>query len=171
MITLFPGPGRLSDAASPDLRGRSYRLYAEVESGEGVLISHGDRTGGYALRIDDGHLVHDYVHAGVHSVVRSEVPVPSGPARVGVHVNRTGTSATVVLVINGAPVGGGEIPSLARARTGYTGVDIGCDRGVTVGGYPPPARFTGLLRRIEIEVDDDQCLDGAAVLEIEGATG
>ena len=139
---------------------------------DGVLIAHGDSTGGYALRIDDGHLVHHYVHAGVHSQLRSTVPVPVGRLlRAGVEITRTGESATVALVVDGIRAGTGEIPLLARARTGYTGVDIGCDRGQTVGGYPAPARFTGHLRCIEIDADDDQWLDEAAVLEIEGASG
>jgi hypothetical protein len=171
MQTLFPGRSRISDAGSPDLRGRSYRIHADIELGEGVLIAHGDSSGGYALRIDAGHLVHHYVHAGAHSVLRSTSPVPPGSARVGVHVTRIGEGAVVALVINGAEAGRGEIPQLARARTGYTGVDVGCDRGLTVGGYPAPSRFTGTLRRIEIEVEDDQLLDHVAILEIEGATG
>jgi arylsulfatase len=137
-----------------------------------VLIAHGDSTGGYALRIDGSHLVHHYVHAGVHSQLRSTVPVPAGRLlRAGVEVTRTGESATVALVVDGIRAGTGEIPLLARARIGYTGVDIGCDRGQTVGGYPAPARFTGHLRCIQIDVEDDQWLDEAAVLEIEGTAG
>jgi len=50
-------------------------------------------------------------------------------------------------------------------------VDVGCDRGLTVGDYPAPARFTGRLDRIDVHAEDDQWLDPAAVWEIEGATG
>ena len=63
------------------------------------------------------------------------------------------------------------MPVLARARTGYTGVDIGCDRGLTVGGYPAPARFTGRLSRVVIEAADDQLLDEVTVWEIADAAG
>ena len=73
--------------------------------------------------------------------------------------------------MDGQAVGTGEIPALARARIGYTGIDMGCDRGSTVGGYAGPARFTGDLLKIEIEADDDQWLDEPMALEIEGATG
>jgi arylsulfatase len=138
----------------------------------GVLIAHGDHTGGSALRIHEGHLVHHYVHAGTHTALRSTVPVPVGRLlRLGVEVTRRGESGSATLVVDATRAGRGEIPQLARARTGYTGVDVGCDRGSTVGGYPAPARFTGHLRCIEIEAEDDQWLDDIAVLEIEGATG
>lgn len=174
--TLYPGRSRLPDAAAPDLRGRSFTIASDVvlptAADGGVLVSHGDRNGGYALRVEDGRLVHDHVHAGHHSVTRSTCKLPTGrPVRVEVHVLRLGESGSVRLLVDGLVVGRGTIPALARARTGYTGVDVGCDRGLTVGGYAPPARFTGHLRCIEIEAADDQWLDEQAVMEIEGATG
>jgi arylsulfatase len=174
--TLYPGRSRLPDAAAPDLRGRSFRIYADVllptASDGGVLLSHGDRNGGYAVRVDDGRLVHDHVHAGTHSVARSSTPVPIGRSVcLEVRVERHGGSGAVRLLVDGVAAGTGVIPALARARTGYTGVDVGCDRGLTVGGYAPPARFTGELRCIEIEATDDQWLDEQAVMEIEGTTG
>jgi arylsulfatase len=73
--------------------------------------------------------------------------------------------------VDGAAVGVGSIPALARVRTGYTGVDVGCDRGLTVGGYDAPARFTGRLSRIEIEAADDQVVDEARIWEIADSAG
>jgi hypothetical protein len=138
---------------------------------EGVLISHGDHHGGYALRVAGGHLVHHYVH-GHHTELRSSHTIPTGRrVIVEVHVTQAGDGGDVALLIDGQVAGTGEIPALARARTGYTGVDVGCDRGVTVGGYQAPARFTGDLLTIEIEADDDQRLDEPMALEIDGATG
>jgi hypothetical protein len=174
--TLYPGRSRLPDAAAPDLRARSFCIAADVllpaaESG-GVLISHGDHNGGYALRVDRGHLLHHYVHAGTHTVARSTSPLPIGRrVRLEVQVHRLGASGIVELVVDGCTVGDGVIPALARARTGYTGVDVGCDRGLTVGGYPAPARFTGELRCVQIVAADDQWLDAEAVYEIEASTG
>jgi hypothetical protein len=174
--TLYPGRSRLPDAASPDVRCRSYSISAEVllqrATDDGVLISHGDRHAGYAMRLAGGLLVHHYVHAGTHSVVSSTRSVPlSRWVRLQVDVRRSGQRGVVRLAMDGHEAGRGVIPALARARTGYTGVDVGCDRGLTVGGYPGPARFSGILRRIEIEAADDQWLDAAAVLEIESSTG
>jgi hypothetical protein len=174
--TLYPGRSRLPDAAAPDLRGRSFIVAADVvlarASDAGVLISHGDRNGGYAVRIEDGRVVYDHVHAGHHSVTSSTGPLPIGRrVCVEVRVVRQGESGLVSLLVDGLDVGSGVIPMLARARTGYTGVDVGCDRGLTVGGYPAPARFTGHLRCVQIEAASDQWLDAEAVMEIEAATG
>lgn len=157
------------------MRGRSYTIAAVVQrlaGDDGVLIAHGDRHAGYALRIEQGHLVHDYVHAGVHSTTRSSLALPTGrDTTAEVRIRRTGASALVELWVDGAEVGRGAIPQLARARVGYTGVDLGCDRGLTVGGYPQPAQFSGLLRYVDVTVEDDQWLDEAAILDIEGSTG
>jgi arylsulfatase len=173
--TLYPGPSRIPDAAAPDVRGRSHSISAEVQLGagdSGVLISHGDRTSGYSVRIADGHLVHHYVHGAGLTTTVSTSTVPWGrTVLVEVRVRRDGPGGTVTLYVDGAAVGVGSIPALARARTGYTGVDVGCDRGLTVGGYDAPARFTGRLSRIEIEAADDQVVDEARIWEIADSAG
>lgn len=173
--TLYPGRARLPDAASPDVRGRSHVVAADVwlaPGDGGVLLSHGDRHAGYAVRVEAGRLVHDYAHAGALTTTRSTEPVPVGRwTRVEVRVRRVGEAGTVRLVVDGRTVEMGLLPALARARTGYTGVDVGCDRGLTVGGYAAPARFTGRLVQVDVEAADDQWLDEAAVWEIEGSTG
>lgn len=172
--TLYPGRSRLPDAAAPDVRGRSYRIAAQVllrsATDEGVLIAHGDRHAGYAVRLAGGLLVHHYVHAGTHSVLSSTRVVSVGRwVRLQVRVQRAEESGLVQLLVDGVEAGTGVIPALARARTGYTGVDVGCDRGLTVGGYPQPARFSGGLRCVEIEAADDQWLDPAAVMDLESS--
>ncbi len=173
--TLYPGRGRLPDAVSPDVRGRSHTIGAQVllpdGADGGVLIAHGDSVAGYALRIDGGRLVHHYVHRRRATTTTSSYDVPHGrPVHVQAVVARSGAGAEVTLMIDGAPAGAGSIPEMSRARTGYTGVDVGCDRGLTVGGYRAPARFTGRLSRVDVEGADDQWLDHATALEIEGAT-
>jgi hypothetical protein len=172
--TLYPGRSRLPDAASPDVRARSHIIAAEVQLGPydgGVLIAHGDSSAGYALRIASRRLVHHYVHRGVATTTTSSSDVPQGrPVRVEARVSRTRAGAEVTLMIDGAPAGSGAIPEMARARTGYTGVEVGCDRGLSVGDYAAPARFTGLLTRVEIDAADDQWLDHAAALKIDADT-
>lgn len=173
--TLYPGPSRIPDAAAPDVRARSHSISAEVLLGAGdggVLVSHGDRMSGYSVRVADGHLVHHYVHGGGLSSTVSTSRAPVGrPVRLEVRIQRDGPGGTVTLVIDGAEVGTGSIPTLARARTGYTGVDVGCDRGLTVGGYDGPARFTGRLTRVDIEAAGDQILDEATMWEIADGAG
>lgn len=173
--TLYPGRSRLPDAASPDVRARSHVIAAEVllprPSDGGVIIAHGDSTAGYALRIADGRLVHHYVHRGLETVTTSTHEVPRGwPVRVEARIRRTGGGAEVMLMVDGSLAGVGTIPEMARARTGYTGAEVGCDRGVTVGSYAAPARFTGRLTRVDVDAADDQWLDHAAARQVDAAT-
>jgi hypothetical protein len=158
------------------VRGRSYTIQAELllpEPGDGgVLLSHGDRHGGYALRVQERRLLHHYSQAGTLSEHSSTALLPVGVwTTVGLRVARYGAGGEVTLTIDGSAAGGGRLPLLARARTGYTGVDVGCDRGLTVGDYPSPSRFTGRLRRVVVEAAHDQWLDPVTAMVLEGATG
>ena len=173
---LRPGRARLPDACSPDVRGRSYSVHVELRlpdgRSEGVLISHGDRHAGYALRVVDRRVVHHYVHAGIASTHTSTALLPVGDwCSAELQVRREGEGAVVRLLVDGRLAGGGRLPMLARARIGYTGVDVGCDRGVTVGGYAAPARFAGELRRVTVVAQGDQDLDAVAAMLLESATG
>lgn len=174
--TLYPGHARVPDAAAPDVRGRSYAIRTTVvldrpEDG-GVLLAHGDGYAGYALRVASGRLVHDYAQDGVRSSVTSQASVPVGrPVLLEARVRRTGDSAQVSLHVDGEQCGEGTIAVLANARIGYTGLDVGCDRGRTVGGYPAPARFTGRFDRIEVVAEDDQVLDLPTAWAIDASTG
>jgi hypothetical protein len=174
--TLYPGRARLPDAASPDVRGCSYAVCAEVllpaPFSTGVVLSHGDRHAGYALHVRDGRLVHDYVHAGVRCTLRARAAVPVGRwTSVGLRVRRVGAAGAVTLLVDGQGVAAGVLPLLARARTGYTGVEVGCDRGVPVGEYDAPARFPGTIRRVRVTTADDRWVDEAGAMLLEGATG
>ncbi len=174
--TLYPGRARLPDAASPDVRGCSYAVRAEVllpsPAAEGVLISHGDRHAGYSLHVRDGRLWHDYVHAGLRSTLRSRAAVPVGRwTDLELRVRRVGAAGAVTLLVDGRRVASGVLPLLARARTGYTGVDVGCDRGVPVGDYVAPARFPGTIRRVRVTTADDRWVDELGAMLLEGATG
>lgn len=158
------------------MRGCSYSVRAEVllaaVSPSGVLLSHGDRHAGYALHVREGRLVHDYVHAGVRSTLRSRAAVPVGRWTVlELRVRRVGVCGAALLLVDGHRVAFGVIPLLARARTGYTGVDVGCDRGVPVGEYDAPARFPGTIRRVVVETADDRWVDELGAMLLEGATG
>lgn len=174
--TLYPGRARLPDAASPDVRGCSYAVRVEAllaaTGGSGVLLSHGDRHAGYALHVHCGRLVHDYAHAGIRSRLTSRAAVPVDRwTELELRVRRVGAAGAVTLLVDGSHVAAGVLPLLARARTGYTGVDVGCDRGVPVGDYRAPARFPGTIRRVRVTTADDRWVDEIGAMLLEGATG
>jgi arylsulfatase len=41
----------------------------------------------------------------------------------------------------------------------WSGLDVGFDRGTTVGNYTSPFTFNGKLRRVTVDLKDDQELD------------
>ena len=81
------GVGHIPSDVAPDVRGRGYRIEAEVfidrPDAQGVLIAHGDATSGYTLFIRNGKLVHDMNIGGQHHVLESDRPVPQGHCTLG----------------------------------------------------------------------------------------
>ena len=172
--TFHAGVGHVPTEVAPDVRARSYRIEAHAAFGpadEGVLIAHGDATGGYSLYLRDGVLVHDMNVGGEHVVVASDRPVPPGTHRVSLRVRRlsreprptieTGPGLSeFTLLIDDEPVGRTESRLGFANFVAWAGLDVGCDRGSPVSHYAAPFPFTGRLDRIEVVMDDDQALDG-----------
>ncbi len=172
-FTFWRGMGHLPSDVAPDLRSRSYTITADVEipagGAEGVLIAHGDRTSGYSLYVRDGLLVHDLNIGGSHQIVRSDRPVPAGRAcTLGFRLRRDGRHGTGTLLIDGEPAGEMSTDDIFIILISWSGLDIGLDRGTTVGDYESPFAFTGHLARVTVDLTDDQDLDhdaaGQAVL-------
>jgi len=164
----WAGMGHLPTDVAPDLRARSYLIEAEAElaeGDEGVLVAHGDATSGYSLYVADGHLVHDLNVGGRHTVVRSRAPVPPGSRRLGFRLTRdeSGT-ATGELLVDGEPAGSMDATDDRFFVTiSWIGLDVGLDRSSPVGDYRAPFAFTGTLRRVVVDLADDQRLDHDAV--------
>lgn len=171
------GVGHVPTEVAPDIRSRSYRIEALAEFGtadDGVLIAHGDATGGYSLYLRHGTLVHDMNIGGEHVVLAADRPVPPGEHRVAVAVRRlsreaapslaTGPGITeFTLLIDGVPAGRLESRLGFFNVIAWAGLDIGGDRGSPVADYAAPFRFTGRLHRVTVTMDDDQALDGDGV--------
>ncbi len=72
------------------------------------------------------------------------------------------------MLIDGEPAGEMTTRSIFIILISWSGLDIGLDRGTTVGDYEAPFRFTGRLDRVTVDLADDQDLDhqaaGAATL-------
>lgn len=165
------GMGHVPTDVAPDVRSRSYLIEALADtddSSTGVLIAHGDATSGYSLYLQDGHLVYDLNVGGVHQIVRSDRPVPSGRHVLAVHVNQ-GAKRRASLHIDGDEVGAIEPEFGFVNLISWSGLDIGRDRGSPVSGYAAPFEFTGRLYRVTVTMDPDQKLDGEGVGQAEMA--
>ncbi len=171
----WAGMGHVPSDAAPDLRSRSYTITAEVlEGGEGVLMAHGDETSGYSLYVKNGRLVHDLSVGGHHQIVRSDRPVPEGPCTLGFSLARESSyggaaKGTGTLTINGEPCGMFETDRIFVVTISWSGLDVGRDRVSPVSDYDAPFAFTGRIRRVMVDLDDDQDLDHDAVGRAETA--
>ena len=172
---LWAGLGHVPTDAAPDLRSRSYTITVEVlEPGDGVLVAHGDETSGYSLHVEDGHLVHDLNVGGNHDVVRADRPLPDGPCTVQVRMERGPVflgraPGRCTLSVDGEVCGSAETDRIFVVTISWSGLDVGRDRGSPVGGYAATNAFTGRIRRVVFDLDDDQFLDHAQVAEAESA--
>lgn len=171
----WAGMGHVPTDAAPDLRSRSYTITAEVlEGGDGVLLAHGDETSGYSLYVQDGHLVHDLSVGGHNQIVRSDRPIPTGPSTLQFSLQRApafgGRAAGIgTLRIDGQDVGSFETDRIFVVTISWSGLDIGRDRVSPVSRYEAPFEFTGRIRRVTVDLDDDQELDHEAVGRAEAA--
>jgi arylsulfatase len=170
---LRPGTSRLPVAAAPDLRGRSYRIDAELDQplgdASGVLLACGDRHAGFTVFVRDRTLNHVYCHAGLSTATSARID--DGARRIGVAVVLGHRSATVELLADDVHVGCSSLRRPARDLLAYTGFDVGCDRGTPVGDYDAPYRFTGGLARVVVSAAPCGDVDVAGRLAVELATG
>ena len=163
----WAGMGHLPTDVAPDVRSRSYRITAEVDipdtGANGVLVAHGDATSGYSLYLDEGRLVHDLNIGGSHQVVVSDRPVTPGPHELAFELIRSGDgpvkTGTGTLLIDGTAAGQMTTTDTFMTMVSFSGLDIGFDRSSPVGRYDAPNPFTGVLKRVVVEMEPDQDVD------------
>ena len=166
--TFWPGMGHLPSDVAPDLRSRSYRISVDLEvlsdRDSGVLIAHGDATGGYSLYMDNGHLVHDLNIGGTHQLLTSPKPVLPGRRELAFVMQRQPQDDNSVIGRASLRVDDVEVAELSTnsiftLMISWSGLDIGFDRGTTVGNYASPFTFSGKLHKVTVDLSDDQELD------------
>ena len=166
--TFWPGMGHLPSDVAPDLRSRSYRISVDLEvlsdRDSGVLIAHGDATGGYSLYMDNGHLVHDLNIGGTHQLLTSPEPVLPGRRELAFVMQRQPQDDNSVIGRASLRVDDVEVAELSTnsiftLMISWSGLDIGFDRGTTVGNYASPFTFSGKLHKVTVDLSDDQELD------------
>ena len=176
--TFWPGMGHLPSEVAPDLRSRSYTIAATVDltsaTEQGVLIAHGDATGGYSLYLENGYLIHDLNIGGNHQLLKSTKPLTEGRRILSMRMRRSKNSDNSIngiatLLVDGDEVASMQTDFIFSLMISWSGLDVGFDRGTTVGNYVSPFHFTGTLIKVAVDLDDDQDLDHEAVGHIEMA--
>ncbi|MER7607853.1 arylsulfatase [Nocardioides sp. NPDC127503] len=168
----YPGSGAVPEGVAVNVRGRSYKIIADVdisEGAEGVIFAHGSRFGGHALFIKDSklHYVYNFLGIPPEQTFISERLTP-GPHALGMEFIREGAGphkesvGTTNLYVDDQIVATGEM----RAQIGkFTlcgdGLCVGFDSADAVSrSYRAPFTFTGgKILGVGVDVSDKSYLD------------
>jgi arylsulfatase A-like enzyme len=178
VVELFPGGAPMPFTGAPRVYNRPHRISARVTVGEhgaeGVLVTHGNRHGGYSVFVEGGHLTYVHNYLGLDRfVVRAGAPVPVGESLLRMHFEPTGgpnlgtgrgSPAVVRLYVDDDQVAEGELPytvpnlfSTAGLSCGYAAFDT-----VDPSFYEAPFTFTGAIHRVVMDLSGDLTVVPAA---------
>jgi arylsulfatase len=166
----YPGP-RIPAQAAVDTKNVSYSITAFVERPDvdvdGVLISCGDRFGGFVLYVQGDRLVHDYNCAGTHYIIESTVPVPTGRVALRYTFTKTGEQqGDGGLYIDGQNVGQGHLDQTLAVSFGTAGICVGRSPLTPVSSaYNGPFLFAGTIDKVVIELEDDRTVTSNDILD------
>lgn len=171
----YPSTQMVPVNAAPRVLNRTHSVSVEAivpEGGaEGVLFSMGGNDGGFSFYVLDGKLTYgyNYVADSYFRIQSAEsIPVghhvfgfqfdPTGPADIA---NGKGTPAKITLLIDGKPVGEGNLPVTIPLSLGLAaGVAIGSDPGSpAMPDYLPPFPFTGRVFKALVDVTGEPVED------------
>lgn len=171
----FPDTLEVPEAVAVNVRGRSFKIAAEVDvqTGEagGVLFAHGSPFGGHALYLKDGKLKYVYNYLGEkEQMVVSPEDVPTGKCVLGAEFTKLSqtpeaTIGSLALFINDEQVG--ELADVMTQNGKFSlcgeGLNIGRDSGAPVTeDYPferPWANVGVTIHRVVVDVSGEPYLD------------
>ncbi len=145
----MPGQAAASIGGSFDLTARVTRDTGQ----EGVLYATGTENSGVSIFVQDDKLIVDYNAFDAHTVLESDIAVPTGTCELVVHVRRTGArTGEMALIVDGTLAGSTDLP-LFMSMMSSVGPSVGYDHGSPVSTrYQAPFPFTGTLHEIVIQL-------------------
>ena len=159
-FVLWPGLERVPSDASPRLTNTSHTIAAHitvpVNGCEGVLMSEGDRWGGYVMFVQDGKPCFHYHFPLERHEVRGTQNLTPGDHVITWELTKVDrASGHGKLSVDGVEVASVDIPRIIRGWMPFNGLHVGRNNGAPVGTtYEAPFPFTGTLHRIEVELLD-----------------
>ncbi|MGI9272277.1 MAG: arylsulfatase [Woeseiaceae bacterium] len=162
MASYGPGTIRLPEDAVINIKNRSFSIVAEVENSdgtaEGLIVTNGGETGGYALTVQDGKPTFhsNYLSLERYTITSSEA-LPQGASTIQFDFaydgGGLGKGGTGTLSINGQTVGEGRIEKTVPFVYAYDeSFDVGEDWGTPVSPtYKVPLKFSGTIKQVTIE--------------------
>lgn len=166
---MSPMPGQASAA----IGGKSFDLTATVERSNGdggVIYATGTENSGLSIFIQNDRLVVDYNAFDEHTILESDVEIPSGDATLVVKLRRrAGMAGEMAVVVNGQAAGFVELPLFMRMMSSV-GPSVAYDHGSAVSQrYAAPFPFEGRLHAVEIQLlsrQDAESRDAEAAAEM-----
>ena len=159
------GIARIPEAAAPDIKNKSFRIRADVvlpKGGEqGVLVTQGGISAGYALMLEAARPVFHYNFASVaHYRIAAEKALQPGRHSIVFDFAHDGgglgKGGTGTLSVDGEPVARGRIEKTVPFRISLDETfDVGRDTGTPVtDSYDVPFRFTGQIEKLIVKPGD-----------------
>jgi arylsulfatase A-like enzyme len=169
----YPGTAAVPEGVAVSIRGRSYKLVANVEitdaDASGVIFAHGSRFGGHALFLKDHQLYYVYNFLGIQpEQVFHSGPLSPGKYTLGMEFTRekageSGSSeGTTRLYVNDKVVAEGPMRTQPGKFTlSGDGLCVGWDSGDAVSSlYKTPGRFHGgSIQGVGIDVSKEVYVD------------
>ena len=169
----YPGTSPVPEGVAVNVRGRSYKILANVEitgpDCAGVIFAHGSRFGGHSLFIKDKKLHYVYNFLGIKPEQKFvSPPLNEGKFTLGVEFTREATGqhgeslGKAKLYVNDKVVAQGNMKTQAGKFTlSGDGLCIGRDSGDAVSEeYKSPGTFTGgKILFVGVTVEKAQYLD------------
>jgi arylsulfatase len=169
----YPGTGSVPESVAVNVRGRSYKILADVEITDpncsGVIFAHGSRFGGHALFIKDKKLYYVYNFLGIKPEQKfiSHELTP-GKYTLGMEFTREGegkyheSTGTTKLYVNEKVVAEGPMKTQPGKFTLCgDGLCVGYDSADAVSeDYKSPGEFKGgTIKFVGVTVEKAQYLD------------
>jgi len=164
-FTYYGGLTRIPEGAAPDVKNKSFRITANVvlpKGGEqGIVVTHGGLSGGYALMFRAGKPIFHYNLANVtHYNIAAKEALFSGKHTIifdfkydGGGIGKGGTGT---LSVDEKQVAQGRIGATLPIRFSLDETfDIGEDTGTPVSeDYDVPFKFTGKIEKVVVNLGE-----------------
>jgi hypothetical protein len=163
---LFGGMGRLTENSVLTIKNTSHAISAQIVvpdgGANGVIVAQGGAFGGFSLYLHEGRPAYCYNLFGLQRFkVYGDAPVHEGEHQVRMEFTYDGgglaKGGTATLFVDGSKVGegrvGGTQPMIFSADET---TDVGTDGGTPVSDDygPKDSRFTGLVRWVQLDIDE-----------------
>ena len=161
-FTYFGGMTRIPEGTAPDVKNRSFRITAEIVlhkgDEQGVILTHGGFSAGYALFFRNGSPIFHYNRANInHYEIAAPNALAPGKHTVVFDFNYDGgfgKGGMGTLIVDGRQLAQGRIDATMPFRFSLDETfDIGEDTGTPVSGdYDVPFKFTGAIEKVVVSL-------------------